>query len=221
MIYILEDDSSVRELEAYALRAAGFEVRGFADADAFLEAARDDPPSLAILDVMLPGAVDGLEAMKRLREFSPRTFVIIASAKGSEFDRVRGLDLGADDYLAKPFSMLEMTSRVKAVLRRGGAGESETLAAGEVVLDRSGHTVIVSGRDVRLTRREFQLLEIFLSHPRRVFTREALLERVWGADGTLETRTVDMHIASLRAKLGRAAAIETVRGIGYKLGGEE
>ena len=220
MIYILEDDSSVRELEAYALRAAGFEVCGYSDADSFLKAAQDAPPSLAILDVMLPGSVDGLEAMKRLREFSPHTFVIIASAKGSEFDRVRGLDLGADDYLAKPFSMLEMTSRVKAVLRRGGGTLApEKLVAGDVVLDKAGHTVTVSGRGVQLTRREFQLLEIFLSHPRRVFTREALLERVWGTDGTLETRTVDMHIASLRAKLGKSAAIETVRGIGYKLGG--
>ena len=220
MIYILEDDSSVRELEAYALRAAGFEVCGYSDADSFLKAAQDAPPSLAILDVMLPGSVDGLEAMKRLREFSPHSFVIVASAKGSEFDRVRGLDLGADDYLAKPFSMLEMTSRVKAVLRRGGGTLApEKLVAGDVVLDKAGHTVTVSGRGVQLTRREFQLLEIFLSHPKRVFTREALLERVWGADGTLETRTVDMHIAGLRSKLGDAAVVETVRGVGYKLGG--
>lgn len=220
MIYILEDDSSIRELEAYALKAAGFEVRGFSDADDFLRAARDAPPALAILDVMLPGAVDGLEAMRLLREFSPHTFVIIASAKGSEFDRVRGLDLGADDYLAKPFSMLEMTSRVKAVLRRGaGASQSEKLSAGDVVLDKTGHTVSVCGSSVQLTRREFQLLEIFLSHPKRVFTREALLERVWGTGGALETRTVDMHIASLRSKLGAAGAVETVRGVGYKLGG--
>ena len=218
MIYILEDDPSIRELEAYALEAAGFDVRGFSDAAGFLGAARDLPPSLAIIDVMLPGEVDGLEAMKRLREFSPRTSVIIASAKGSEFDRVRGLDLGADDYLAKPFGMLEMTSRVKAVLRRSGAGESETLAFGDVVLDKSEHTVIVSGRGVQLTRKEFQLLEIFLSYPKRVFTRETLLERVWGSEGTMETRTVDMHIASLRAKLGKSAAVETVRGVGYKLG---
>lgn len=221
MIYILEDDSSIRELEAYALEAAGFNVRGFSDAAGFLKAAREAPPSLAIVDVMLPGAVDGLEAMKRLREFSPRTFVIIASAKGSEFDRVKGLDLGADDYLAKPFSMLEMISRVKAVLRRSGVGGSEKLVSGDVVLDKSEHTVIVSGRGVRLTRREFHLLEIFLSHPKRVFTREALLERVWGSDGTLETRTVDMHVASLRAKLGKSAAIETVRGVGYKYGGAQ
>lgn len=218
MIYILEDDPSVRELEAYALQAAGFSVRGFSDADGFLKAAHDVRPSLAILDLMLPGDVDGLEAMKRLRGFSPRTSVIIASAKGSEFDRVRGLDLGADDYLVKPFSMLEMTSRVKAVLRRSGTGESEKLSAGDVVLDKSEHTVIVSGRGIQLTRKEFTLLEIFLSHPKRVFTREALLERVWGSGGTMETRTVDMHIASLRAKLGRTDAIETVRGVGYKLG---
>ena len=134
---------------------------------------------------------------------------------------MKGLDLGADDYLAKPFSMLEMISRVKAVLRRSGVGGSEKLVSGDVVLDKSEHTVIVSGRGVRLTRREFHLLEIFLSHPKRVFTREALLERVWGSDGTLETRTVDMHVASLRAKLGKSAAIETVRGVGYKYGGAQ
>ena len=157
--------------------------------------------------------------LKRLREFSPNTFVIIASAKGTEYDRVRGLDLGADDYLAKPFSILEMTSRVKAVLRRRGDSAGEKLAAGDIVLDKCGYTVTVAGGSVRLTRKEYALLEIFLMQPKRVFTREALLERVWGADAAMETRTVDMHIASLRSKLGRADVVETVRGFGYKLGG--
>ena len=219
MIYILEDDTSICELEAYALRAAGFEVRTFAEAESFLKAADEAPPELALLDVMLPGPVDGLGVLKRLREFSPNTFVIIASAKGTEYDRVRGLDLGADDYLAKPFSILEMTSRVKAVLRRRGDSAGEKLAAGDIVLDKCGYTVTVGGGSVRLTRKEYALLEIFLTQPKRVFTREALLERVWGADAAMETRTVDMHIASLRSKLGRADVVETVRGFGYKLGG--
>lgn len=219
MIYILEDDTSICELEAYALRAAGFEVRTFAEAESFLKAADEAPPELALLDVMLPGPVDGLGVLKRLREFSPNTFVIIASAKGTEYDRVRGLDLGADDYLVKPFSILEMTSRVKAVLRRRGDSAGEKLAAGDIVLDKCGYTVTVAGGSVRLTRKEYALLEIFLMHPKRVFTREALLERVWGADAAMETRTVDMHIASLRSKLGRADVVETVRGFGYKLGG--
>lgn len=219
MIYILEDDAPIRELEAYALKAAGFDVVGFADADGFLKAAQNEPPALAILDLMLPGPLDGLEVMKRLRKISPHAFVIIASAKGSEYDRVKGLDLGADDYLVKPFSMLEMASRVKAVLRRGGSGGPDEIAVGDIVLDRSARTVAVAGRDVQLARKEYALLELFLSHPRRVFTRETLLERVWGTDATLETRTVDMHIASLRSKLGRSDAVETVRGFGYKLGG--
>jgi two-component system alkaline phosphatase synthesis response regulator PhoP len=156
--------------------------------------------------------------MKRLREFSPRTCVIIASAKGSEYDRVHGLDLGADDYLVKPFSMLEMTSRVKAVLRRRGEGESEKLAVGDIVLDKCRCEVTVAGSSVRLTRKEYALLEIFLMRPNRVFSRETLLEHVWGTDAAMETRTVDMHIASLRSKLGRMNVIETVRGFGYKLG---
>lgn len=220
MIYVLEDDASIRGLEIYALEAAGLEVRGFADAESFLAAAREAPPALAVLDVMLPGGTDGLEAMARLREFSPATGVIIASAKGAEFDRVRGLDLGADDYLAKPFSMLEMTSRVKAVLRRAGRTEEPTvLSAGDVVLDRVGHAVAVAGEPVELTRKEFALLELFLANPGRVFTRENLLERIWGADAGMETRTVDMHVAGVRAKTGRPEILETVRGVGYKLAG--
>ena len=218
MIYILEDDVSIRELEIYALRAAGFEAKGFGEATEFLETSRQDPPALAIVDVMLPGEIDGLEAMRRLREFSPRTGVLVASARGSEFDRVKGLDLGADDYLVKPFSMLEMTSRVKAVMRRSGHDGAGDLVSGEVVLNPVEHLVSVGGKAVALTRKEFSLLELFLSNPSRVFTRENLLERIWAADGATETRTVDMHVAGLRSKLGRPGIIETVRGVGYRLG---
>lgn len=219
MVYVLEDDASIRDLEIYALEAAGMEARGFSDAASFLEASRASPPGLAVLDIMLPGDIDGLEAMRRLREFSPATCVIIASARGSEFDRVKGLDLGADDYLPKPFGMLEMTSRVKAVLRRAGRPAENALSCGDVVLDRLGHSLAVAGAPVELTRKEFSLLELFLSNPGRVFTRENLLERVWGADAGMETRTVDMHIAALRSKTGRPGLVETVRGIGYKLAG--
>jgi two-component system alkaline phosphatase synthesis response regulator PhoP len=217
MIYILEDDTSIRELEVYALESAGLKSRGFAEVEDFFNAVRENAPALVILDLMLPGGADGLEVMKKLKECSPRTFVIIASAKGSEFDRVKGLDLGADDYLAKPFSMMELISRVKAILRRSAATESEKLVFGDIVLDKLEHMVTVSGRNIELTKKEFALLEIFLSSPKRVFSRDLLLERVWGGS-VLETRTVDMHIASLRAKLDRVDTIETVRGGGYKLG---
>lgn len=219
MVYVLEDDASIRELEVYALEAAGMKSSGFGDAESFLAAAREIPPELAVIDVMLPGAVDGLEAMRRLHSFSPDSCVIIASAKGAEFDRVRGLDLGADDYLAKPFGMLEMVSRVKAVLRRAGHADTRELVYGEIRLDREAHQVRFRGEKVELTRKEFALLELFLANPTRVFTRENLLERVWGAAGAMETRTVDMHIAALRAKLGHSDAVETVRGVGYRMGG--
>lgn len=217
MIFVLEDDTSIRELEIYALEAAGLEAAGFQDAESFLAAARKSPPALAVIDIMLPGGMDGLEAMKRLHEFAPDTCVVVASAKGSEFDRVKGLDLGADDYLAKPFGMLEMTSRVKAVLRRGVRTKESSVAHDDVVLNRTGHSVAVAGEPVELTKKEFALLDIFLSNPDRVFTRENLLERVWGTGGSVETRTVDMHIACLRSKLGRPGILETVRGIGYRL----
>jgi two-component system alkaline phosphatase synthesis response regulator PhoP len=220
MIYILEDDTSIRELEVYALESAGLKSRGFAEVEDFFNAVRENAPALVILDLMLPGGADGLEVMKKLKECSPRTFVIIASAKGSEFDRVKGLDLGADDYLAKPFSMMELISRVKAILRRSAATESEKLVFGDIVLDKLEHMVTVSGRNIELTKKEFALLEIFLSSPKRVFSRDLLLERVWGGS-VLETRTVDMHIKTLRKKLGNyGGQIKTVIGVGYRLENE-
>lgn len=219
-VYVLEDDDSIRELQLYALGSAGMEARGFSNAESFLRAAREKPPALALIDLMLPGGTDGLEAMKELRVFSPGTCVIIASAKGSEFDRITGLDSGADDYLVKPFSMLEMTSRVKAVLRRARAdSDASVLTCGKIELDRVCHTVKVEGREVTLTRKEFAVLELLMSSPGRVFTRENLLGAVWGTNGTIETRTVDMHVAGLRTKLSDPDAVETVRGVGYRLGG--
>lgn len=225
MIYVLEDDTSIRELTLYALKAAGLEAKAFERAEEFLAAAESSPPELAVLDVMLPGGTDGFEAMRRLHSFAPAVPVIIASAKGDEIDKVSGLDLGADDYLVKPFSMLELTSRVKALLRRSRAGRNadtpeNRLVRGDVTLDRHLHSVTAGGRSVDLTRKEFALLELVMAAPGRVFTREVILASVWAFEKPLETRTVDMHVSCIRSKLQRPWIIETVRGIGYRLGGE-
>ena len=220
MIYCVEDDNSIRELMLYALRASGFEAEGFADGEALFAALADHKPQLITLDVMLPG-VDGIEILKTLRASAAteKIPVIMASAKGTEYDRVLGLDLGADDYLAKPFSMMEMISRVRAVLRRASPAEdSNRLRLGEIELLTDAHTVRVQGRRVELTLKEFELLRIFLKHPGRVYTRDQLLEKVWGSDYMGETRTVDVHIGTLRTKLGSCGEyIRTVRGVGYRM----
>lgn len=219
MIFCVEDDREIRDLMLYALGSAGFEARGFADGEAFFRGLEEARPELVMLDIMLPGE-DGIEILKRLRgkgttEDIP---VIMATAKGTEYDKVIGLDLGADDYLAKPFGMLEMVSRVKAVLRRSRPREmSEILRAGALELNRREHTVTVNGERIMLTLKEYQLLQIFLDNPGRVFTRDQLLEQVWGASYAGETRTVDVHIGTLRAKLGACGnAVETIRGVGYR-----
>ena len=216
MIFCVEDDREIRDLMLYALGSAGFEARGFADGEAFFRGLEEARPELVMLDIMLPGE-DGIEILKRLRgngvtEDIP---VIMATAKGTEYDKVIGLDLGADDYLAKPFGMLEMVSRVKAVLRRSRPREkSEILRAGALELNQREHTVTVNGERIMLTLKEYQLLQIFLD---RVFTRDQLLEQVWGASYAGETRTVDVHIGTLRSKLGVCGnAIETIRGVGYR-----
>lgn len=217
MIAVVEDDESIRSIETYALNGAGFEVSSFSEGESFLASLESAKPELVILDIMLPGSLDGIEILKKLRAHFGSIPVIIASAKGSEFDKVSGLDLGADDYLVKPFSMLEFVSRVKAVLRRAPTG-MKALKYGEIEVVSAEHLVKVEGESVELTRKEFAILELLIKNPRRVFTRENLLDQVWGMDAALETRTVDMHIASLRAKLGKEGRlIQTVRGIGYKL----
>lgn len=218
MIAVVEDDESIRSIETYALKGAGFEVSAYEDGESFLASLKDALPELVILDVMLPGSLDGIEILKTLRAHFGPIPVIIASAKGSEFDKVSGLDLGADDYLVKPFSMLEFVSRVKAVLRRAPSSGSKTLKYGEIELISDEHLVKVEGESIELTRKEFAILELLMKSPRRVFTRENLLDQVWGMEAALETRTVDMHIASLRGKLGDVGKfIQTVRGVGYKL----
>ena len=220
MIYCVEDDDSIRELMLYALRASGFEAEGFANGSGLFEVLERDVPELILLDIMLPG-MDGMEILRRLRGASAtaRVPVIMASAKGTEYDKVMGLDQGADDYLAKPFGMMEMVSRIRAVLRRtSGAREKPRLTMGRLEMDPESHTVRVDGSRVELTLKEFELLRLFLEHPGRVFTRDQLLERIWSTDYLGETRTVDVHIGTLRTKLGACGEyIRTVRGVGYRL----
>ena len=220
MIYCVEDDDSIRELMLYALRASGFEAEGFANGPGLFEALERSIPELILLDIMLPG-MDGMEILRRLRGASAtaRVPVIMASAKGTEYDKVMGLDQGADDYLAKPFGMMEMVSRIRAVLRRtSGAREKPRLTMGRLEMDPESHTVRVDGSRVELTLKEFELLRLFLEHPGRVFTRDQLLERIWSTDYLGETRTVDVHIGTLRTKLGACGEyIRTVRGVGYRL----
>lgn len=220
MIFCVEDDASIRDIEVYTLQSTGFEAAGFADGDAFFAALREKTPQLVLLDVMLPGD-DGVSILKRLKS-SDRTNsipVIMATAKGAEFDKIVSLDLGADDYLVKPFGMMEMVARVKAVLRRVTPREdAQILSLGGLTMHPGEHTVTANGARVELTLKEYDMLKLFLSHPGLVFTRDRLLSDIWGMDYDGETRTVDVHIRTLRQKLGACGAlIETVRGVGYRL----
>ena len=220
MIYCVEDDQSIRELMLYTLRASGFEAAGFEDGEKLFDALNLRLPRLILLDIMLPG-MDGIEILKKLRQDPAMAEIpiIMASAKGTEYDKVLGLDLGADDYLAKPFGMMEMVSRIRAVLRRSGSGRKESrLILGGLAMDVEAHTASADGCRVSLTLKEFELLRLFLSAPGRVFSREQLLERIWGTDYIGESRTVDVHIATLRTKLGPCGDyIRTVRGVGYRM----
>lgn len=220
MIFCVEDDASIRDIEVYTLQSTGFEAAGFADGSAFFAALRETTPQLVLLDVMLPGE-DGVAILKKLKA-NDRTSsipVIMATAKGAEFDKIVSLDLGADDYLVKPFGMMEMVARVKAVLRRAAPQENaQVLTHGNLSMRLGEHTVTANGARVELTLKEYELLRLFLSHPGLVFTRDCLLSDIWGIDYDGETRTVDVHIRSLRQKLGACGAlIETVRGVGYRL----
>ena len=220
MIWCVEDDSSIRDIEVYALSSTGFEARGFEDGDSFWSALQSVKPDLVVLDVMLPGkdGVTLLKMMKGSEEFRDIP-VIMATAKGSEYDKIQSLDLGADDYLVKPFGIMEMVSRVKAVLRRcKPARESNLLKLDGLVLNPEEHTVTMDGQRLMLTFKEYELLHLFLSQPGTAFTREQLLSSVWNTDYMGETRTVDMHIRTLRQKLGKYGhIIETVRNVGYRL----
>ncbi|HIS63895.1 MAG TPA: response regulator transcription factor [Candidatus Avoscillospira avistercoris] len=220
MIYCVEDDAGIRNMVVYTLRSTGFEAEGLPDGAAFFDAIKKTRPQLVLLDIMLPGD-DGLTILKKLRD-NPATAeipVILATAKGSEYDKVTGLDLGADDYLAKPFGMMEMVSRVKAVLRRTTPRQDQqVLQAGALSLNLGEHLVTVDGQRVTLTLKEFEVLRVMMEHVGQVFTRDRLLGEIWGYDFDGETRTVDVHMRTLRQKLGRCGDyIETVRGVGYRL----
>ena len=219
MIWCVEDDSSIRDIELYALNSAGFETKGFEDGISFWEALKKEKPKLIILDVMLPG-MDGIELLGKMKESLElsKIPVIMATAKGQEYDRIRGLDLGADDYIVKPFSMMEMVSRVKAVLRRSQPQQvSKLLKTGGLVVNLDEHTVVVDGSRVQLTYKEFELLRMFLSHPGMVYTREQLFSQVWKMDYMGDSRTLDSHIRTLRQKLDAyGKQIETVRNVGYR-----
>ena len=220
MILCVEDDASIRDIEVYTLNSTGFEAKGVADGDAFRAALREQKPELVLLDVMLPGE-DGVSLLRFLKS-SPETAeipVIMATAKGMEYDKIQSLDLGADDYLVKPFGMMEMVSRVKAVLRRcRPAPVQHILKSDGLTVNLDEHTVTADSERVQLTYKEFELLRLFLSHPGVAFTRDQLFSEIWGEDYIGETRTVDMHIRTLRQKLGKyGARIETVRGIGYRM----
>ena len=220
MIWCVEDDPSIREIEVYALNSTGLEARGSADGGEFWEALETERPELVLLDVMLPGE-DGVAILKRLRsdERYREIPVIMATAKGTEFDKVQSLDFGADDYITKPFGMMEMVSRVKAVLRRSQPKQSAPLLKLKgLTLDENQHTVTIDDQRVVLTYKEYELLRLFLSHPGMAFSREQLLQTVWNTEYAVETRTVDMHIRTLRQKLGEYGRyIETIRGVGYRL----
>ncbi len=220
MIYCVEDDASIRDIVIYTLQSVGLQAEGFADGETFFSAVAAKPPELVMLDVMLPG-MDGVEILKKLKADS-RTRelpVIMATAKGAEYDKIQSLDLGADDYLVKPFGMMEMVSRVKAVLRRSAPkADRPILTVDDLSVNVDEHTVTVCGERVLLTRKEYEMLQLFMENPGRVFTRDQLLSDLWGFDYDGETRTVDVHIRTLRQKLGSAGnRIETVRGVGYRL----
>ena len=219
MIWYVEDDASIRDIGMYALNSAGFETKGFEDGRSFWEALKKEKPELIVLDVMLPG-MDGVELLSKMKESAEYKGipVIMATAKGQEYDRIHGLDLGADDYIVKPFSIMEMVSRVKAVLRRSQPQQvSKLLKAGGLVVNLDEHTVVVDGNRVQLTYKEFELLRMFLSHSGMAFTREQLFSQVWNMDYMGDSRTLDMHIRTLRQKLGNyGERIETVRNVGYR-----
>mgnify|MGYP004659943435 FL=1 len=222
MIWCVEDDASIRDIEVYALSSAGFAARGFEDGSSFYAAitGEKDKPQLIVLDVMLPG-IDGIELLRRIRANAAlkQIPIVMATAKGSEYDRIQGLDLGADYYLTKPFGVMELISCVKAVLRRCGAeDEKSTLNACGISMNTLEHTVSADGERITLTYKEYELLKLFLSHMGTAFTREQLMELIWGTDYMGETRTIDMHIRTLRQKLGKCGeSIKTVRNVGYRM----
>ncbi|MDD2999717.1 MAG: response regulator transcription factor [Candidatus Riflebacteria bacterium] len=220
MIYCVEDDDNIRELVVYSLQTSGLEALGCRDGAELDRAMAKTLPELILLDIMLPDE-DGISILKRLRKSSATGTlpIILMTAKGAEYDKVLGLNLGADDYIAKPFGIMELIARIKALLRRAGLNQDQDqLTCGEIALNKGRHSVTAGGKKLNLTLKEFELLKLLMSHRGQVFSREVLLDKIWGYDFGGETRTVDVHIASLRSKLGQAGEmIETIRGVGYRL----
>ena len=223
MIWCIDDDNTIREIEVYTLEQTGFTARGFADGVSMLEALKTEIPELIVLDIMMP-ELDGIEVLKRLRS-DPKYKdipVIMATAKGTEMDKVGGLNSGADDYLVKPFGVMEMVARVNAVLRRTTKVEPiDDITVGAITLKEKEHKVIADSKKIELTHKEFEMLKFFMLNPGMVFSRDKLMSEIWGVDYICETRTVDMHIKTLRQKLGNAGGqIKTVIGVGYRLENE-
>jgi two-component system alkaline phosphatase synthesis response regulator PhoP len=222
MIFCVEDDSNIRELVVYTLETTGFQARGFEEGKSFLEALALETPDLILMDIMLPGE-DGISLLKRLKNSSKTRDipVIMVTAKGAEYDKVKGLDLGADDYVTKPFGMMELVSRIKAVLRRSGAAKKKAediIVSGNLEINTKKHEVRADGEVIGLTLKEYELLKRLMENPNIVMTRDSLLEEIWGYDFDGETRTVDVHIRTLRQKLGKCGErVETVRGVGYRI----
>lgn len=222
MIFCVEDDSNIRELVVYTLETTGFQARGFEEGKSFLEALALEAPDLILMDIMLPGE-DGISLLKRLKNSSKTRDipVIMVTAKGAEYDKVKGLDLGADDYVTKPFGMMELVSRIKAVLRRSGAAKKKAediIVSGSLEINTKKHEVKADGEVIGLTLKEYELLKRLMENPNIVMTRDSLLEEIWGYDFDGETRTVDVHIRTLRQKLGKCGErVETVRGVGYRI----
>ena len=223
LIYLVEDDENIRELVIYTLNSQGLEAEGFSRPSQFWKAMEVTTPSLVLLDIMLPEE-DGLSILKKVRssQETGKLPVIMLTAKGSEYDTVMGLDSGADDYIPKPFRMMELISRVRALLRRTeGQEKPQEYILGELTVSPSRHVVRVDGKEVTLTLKEFELLCLLLSKQETVFSRSQLLDRIWGYEFDGESRTIDVHVRTLRQKLGSAGKyIKTVRGIGYKIGGK-
>lgn len=220
MIYCVEDDESIRELIIYTLKSAGYKCAGFSSGTDFWLAMDREKPDLILLDIMLPGEDDGMDILKKLRSQSQDSNipVIMTTAKGSEYDKVTGLDAGADDYLVKPFGMMELLSRIKALLRRTGNQNNTEINMAGISINDASHQVKVDGQEIILTRKEYALLLAFVSNPGKVFSREQLLYSIWKDDFIIETRTVDVHVASLRSKIDPySQLIKTVRGVGYKM----
>ena len=223
MIWCVDDDNTIREIEVYTLEQTGFTARGFADGVSMLEALKTEMPELIVLDIMMP-ELDGIEVLKRLRS-DPKYKdipVIMATAKGTEMDKIGGLNSGADDYLVKPFGVMEMVARVNAVLRRTTKVEPiDDITVGAITLKEKEHKVIADSKKIELTHKEFEMLKFFMLNPGMVFSRDKLMSEIWGVDYICETRTVDMHIKTLRQKLGNAGGqIKTVIGVGYRLENE-